>query len=394
MNVAYINGKMLTWARDRAGFEIGRLAKGKITVEKLTAWENGEEFPSQAQAVELAEKLGISYAMLFMPKEPKPDIPSIPDLRTLNGQQLARPSLDFRQVLSDAIVRQEWLRENRIDGGQAALPFVARFSSANDPKEVALHMRDALRTTAKDRAQCVDYESFIKHLVTRAETIGIVIMRSAIVRHATNRPLRVEEFRGFVLNDEYAPVVFINDSDAKAAQIFTIAHELAHVWIGADGVSDRRPSGKEDSRNAIELFCDRVAAELLVPKAEFLEVWRGGEVGDNAKKVAAHFRVSTLVALRRAKDLGSISFDTFIDHVESEYSRFAEADRKKREKQKKSEKKGGNFWASFDLRNGKTFNTAVAASLRSRGVSFTEAAALMGVTVASTVRYLNRAGSN
>jgi Zn-dependent peptidase ImmA (M78 family) len=253
-------------------------------------------------------------------------------------------------------------------------------------------MRSVLLITSAERSQCHDYEAFIKYLVVRAEAVGVLIMRSAVVRHATNRPLSVKEFRGFALSDAFAPVVFVNDADAKAAQIFTIAHELAHIWIGADGVSDRKPNQKNDSKNAIELFCDKVAAELLAPEAEVRSQWRGGTSLENSRRVAAHFRISTLVALRRAKDLGLIPFDVFMKQVESEYDRFSEIERKKREQQKKSEKKGGNFWASFELRNGKAFNAAIAASLKDRRVSFTDAATLMGITVASTVRYLRRVG--
>jgi Zn-dependent peptidase ImmA (M78 family) len=394
MIVAHINGKMLTWARKRAGFEIGRLAKRNITVEKLTAWEAGQGLPSQAQAIELAEKLGISYAMLFMPTVPPPDDPSIPDLRTLTGHRLTNPSLDFRDVLNDAVVRQEWVRDARLEEGRAPLSFVGSFAITDDPKKVAADMRRVLRVTKEDRRECADYEAFIKHLVSRAEAIGVLVMRSGIVGHATNRPLKVSEFRGFVLNDALAPLVFVNDTDARAAQVFTIAHELVHIWIGADGVSDRKPNEKNDSKNAIELFCDRVSAELLVPEAEFAAIWNGGAIRENSQRVAAYFRVSTLVALRRAKDLGKISFDAFIDHVNSEYARFEEIDRKKREKQKKAEKKGGNFWASFEIRNGRVLNAAVASALRSRRVSFTEGATLLGVTVASTVRYLRRIEGN
>ena len=332
--------------------------------------------------------------MLFMPTVPPPDIPVIPDLRTVSGERLTHPSLDFREVLNDTTARQEWVRDERIDDGQTPLPFVGSYAIKDDPKKVAANMRRVLGLTKEDRSQCNDYEAFVKHLVASAEAIGVLVMRSAVVRHATNRVLLVKEFRGFALGDAFAPVIFVNDSDAKAAQIFTIAHELAHIWIGADGVSDRKPNQKDDSKNAVELFCDKVAAELLAPESEVRTQWRGGTSLENSKRLAAYFRVSTLVALRRAKDLGLIPFDTFLAQVDSEYDRYKEIDRKKRERQKKEEKKGGNFWASFELRNGRTFNATVAESLKNRRVSFTEAATLMGVTVAATVRYLRRIGAN
>jgi Zn-dependent peptidase ImmA (M78 family) len=393
MVVAYINGKMLTWARERAAFEIERLAKGSVTVEKLKAWEAGQDYPTQAQAIRLAEKLGISYAMLFMPGVPPADNPPIPDLRTLSGQQLTSPSLEFRAVLNDTIIRQEWIRDERLERGAKPLSYVGRFALSSDPKAVAADMRHALCLEPEDRMGCPDFEAFIRHLVVRSEAIGVLVMRSAIVGHDTHRRLQVSEFRGFALCDDFAPVVFINDADAKAAQVFTLAHELAHIWIGANGVSDRRPNQKNESANAIELFCDRVAAELLVPEAEFSRAWKPGTTLSSARTAAAHFRVSTLVALRRARDLGRISFDSFITAVDAEYARFREIDSKKREKQKEQEKRGGNFWASFEIRNGSTLNSAVVDALVNRRATFTEAATLLGVTIGSTIRYLRRVGA-
>jgi Zn-dependent peptidase ImmA (M78 family) len=393
MVVAHINRKMLTWARNRAGLQVESLAKGSVTVEKLAAWEKGLEKPSQTQAIALAEKLGVSYAMLFMPEVPPPDNPNIPDLRTISGQQLTNPSLGFRNVLNDTVIRLEWIREERIEQGAIPLDYVGRFSTADDPKIVAADMRHVLQLEGADRAECHDFDAFLRHLVSRAESVGALVMRSAIVGHDTHRKLDVKEFRGFAISDAFAPVVFINDEDAKAAQVFTLAHELAHIWIGADGVSDRRPNQKEDSLNVIELFCDKVAAELLVPETEFNTVWRHGPVMSSARSAATHFRVSTLVALRRAKDLGRIQFDTFIEAVDAEYARFREIDRKKRDKQKKKEKSGGNFWASFEIRNSAALNNAVVDAIQNQRTTFTEASALLGVTIGSTLRYLRRVGA-
>jgi Zn-dependent peptidase ImmA (M78 family)/transcriptional regulator with XRE-family HTH domain len=394
MVVAHINGKMLAWARNRAGFDLVRLAKGKITVEKLKRWEAGEEYPTENQAMELADKLGISYAMLFMPTVPPPDNPPIPDLRTLSGQQLTNPSLDFRDVLNSTLVRQDWIREERSESGFELRAFVGRYNLKSNPRVVAADMRHVLALDPAERTQCADLEAFIRHLVSKAEDIGVLVMRSAVVGHDTHRALDVNEFRGFALSDGFAPVVFINDADAKAAQIFTIAHELAHIWIGADGVSDRRPNQQDDSTNAIELFCDKVAAEVLAPESEFLNIWRDNRpILDAARAAATHFRVSTLVALRRAKDLNRIPFTGFIDAVNSEYDRFRKLEKKKREKQKEKEKSGGNFWASFEIRNGRSLNRAIVAALVNQRATFTEASALLGVTTASTIRYLRRIGA-
>jgi Zn-dependent peptidase ImmA (M78 family) len=390
---AHINGKMLAWARTRAGFELERLAKGSITVKKLKAWEDGDECPSQNQAMKLAQRLGISYAMLFMPNVPAPSDAPIPDLRTVSGQRIKNPSLAFRDVLNATLIRQDWIRDERIEQGEGRLNFVGRFTLASDPKKVAADMQRALVLSPSDRADCPDFEAFIKYLAARAEDLGILVMRSAIVGNDTHRKLDVGEFRGFALSDKMAPVIFINDADAKAAQVFTLAHELTHIWIGEDGVSDRKPNQDKESTNKIEAFCDQVAAELLVPETEFAKVWKDGPVMNAARATAKHFRVSTLVALRRAKDLNRLSFDDFTDAVNEEYARFRALDVKKREKQKEQDKQGGNFWASFDIRNGKALNTAVVTALSNSRATFTEASTILGLSIGSTLRYMKRAGA-
>jgi Zn-dependent peptidase ImmA (M78 family) len=393
MNTAHINGKIIAWARKRANVSIESLASGNVSPEKVTAWERGDELPSENQAETLAAKLGIAYAMLFMADPPMEDGIDIPDLRTVSGKSLVRPSLDFLEVLEDAANRQEWYRSERLEESSKPLEFVGRFTIEDDPKTVAAHMRVALSLSTALRNDCKDYEEFLKKFVANAEKIGILIMRSAVVRHITARPLKVEEFRGFALVDPVAPVVFMNDADAKAAQVFTLAHELAHVWIGEGGVSDRQPDEKKSSRNAIELFCDQVAAELLVPTEEFEQYWSAGRnVEQNARVSAQHFRVSSLVVLRRAKDLKKISSAEFFSTVDEHYERFKRKDREKREKQKKSEKKGGNFWASFELRNGARFNASVIESLKAQKTSYTEAAGLFGISLGATVGYLKRIG--
>ncbi len=392
MITAYINGKMLAWARERAGFERDRLAKGTVSTKKIKAWEDGEEYPTQNQAMALAEKLGISYAMLFMPNVPAPDDLPIPDLRTVSGRRIKNPSLAFRDVMNTTLVRQDWVRDERKDRGVRPLKFVGRFTVDSDPKKVAADMRAALELSSSDRAECTNYEAFIRHLVSRAEGLGILVMRSALVGHDTHRKLDVKEFRGFALSDPLAPVVFINDADAKAAQVFTIAHEMVHIWIGEDGVSDRTPNQKKQSINKIELFCDQVAAELLVPEAEFNKVWKDGPVKNAAQSTARHFRVSTLVALRRAKDLNRIDFDSFMEAVNEEYDRYRALDQRKREKQKEEDAQGGNFWASFDIRNGRALNTSVTNAVATNRASFTEASTLLGVSIASTIRYMRRVG--
>ncbi len=386
---------MISWALRRLGADLESLASPKVNAARLSAWERGDEFPSEGQAEALADRLGIAYAMLFMPEVPPDERPTLADLRTLDGRPVKKPSINFLKVLDTTAARQDWYREENPTA--KPLLFIAKFSAQDGASAVAEDMRAVLRVSREFREGASNYEEFLKLLIEKAENAGVLVMRSSLVGHATKRSLNVKEFRGFALVDSLAPIVFINDADAKAAQIFTFAHELAHLWVGAPGISDRNPNVKDSSKNAIELLCDHVAAEFLVPEREFLTRWSPARtLEENMRFAERYFRVSSLVVLRRAKDLSRITFDVFLTKIEEQYDfyRRREAEKRKaeaREGQKK--KRGGNFWASFDLRNSAKFNAAVVASIRAQRTTFAEAGVLFGITPAAAARYVQRLGT-
>lgn len=391
MAVARINGGIITWALKRLGANLESLATPKVSPATIEAWINGKQFPSEGQAEDLADRLGIAYAMLYMPEVPPDEPNKTPDLRTIDGRRLSKPSLNLLKLLDATRARQEWYRDELKSISTPTLDFVGKFSRHDSPKAIAGDMQNHLLGNSFKPTEFGNFEDFLKGLATNAEQSGILVMRSALVGHATSRVLDVKEFRGFVLIDNLAPIIFINDNDAKAAQIFTFAHELAHIWIGASGISDRHPDTKGDSTNPTEILCDRIAAEFLVPEREFLDVWpRGGDLDHKMWSTGRHFRVSTLVVLRRAKEFNLITPTAFFAKVDEQYERYKMRESAKKEADKHKEKKGGNFWASFDLRNSAKFNLAVATSVREQKTTYAEAGSLFGVAPATAARYMNR----
>ena len=147
------------------------------------------------------------------------------------------------------------------------------------------------------RSQSNSWTDFLTNFMHRAEDIGVLVIRSSVVENNNYRKLSVSEFRGFAISDSLAPLVFINGQDAKAAQIFTLAHELAHLWVGASGVSNpdyRRATTQQMAET--EQVCNSAAAETLVPASDFLGRWRTGRpVELNLQSLAEHYRVSSLV---------------------------------------------------------------------------------------------------
>lgn len=269
-NRAYINPALLTWARQRAGLTPEQAARRVgVAAGKLAAWERGEARPTLRQAETLAQKFYVPFGYLYLSQIPLWDL-DLPDLRTGDGRPVSNPSPEFEEVLNNALAKQEWFKEYRQEEGAEPLPFIGRFSQSDSLKKAAYDLADTMEISQKIRPAADKGETFLQRLIDRAEEIGVLVLRSSIVGNNTHRPLQVAEFRGFVISDPLAPLIFLNGSDARAAQTFTLMHELAHLWLGQSGVSNldyRREGAKHP--NPVERFCDQAAAEILRPERDF-----------------------------------------------------------------------------------------------------------------------------
>jgi Zn-dependent peptidase ImmA (M78 family) len=184
------------------------------------------------------------------------------------------------------------------------------------------------------------------------------------------------------LSDEYAPLIFINGSDFKAAQMFTVAHELAYLWLGRGGVvsfEDMQPANNE-----VELFCNGVAAEFLVPGAELRAVWRDAEEADEpCQFLARHFKVSPIVAAKRALNLQLMSRQEFFDF----YREYQED-----EGHQRRTNGGGNFYATQETRIGERFASAVIRAVKEGRLLYRDAYRLTGLHGKTFDRYADYLG--
>ena len=311
---------MLRWARQRRNVTEAEIAeKIGTSPERVRSWEDDEskDYPTLRQAQKFAGAVHIPFGYLYLSQPPVITTP-LPDLRTVSGTESGELSPDFLDQLHDVLRKQSWYREYQERREALDLEFVGRFNVNDAPEVIARDMVDVLGIDEAMRRQASSWQHFLTLFVRRAEAVGVLVFRSGVVGGNPHRPLSVKEFRGFAISDTLAPAIFINSKDAKAAQTFTLAHELAHLWIGASGISNpdykARPG---DQPNVIDRLCDKVAAEVLVPEADFLSRWRAGHsTHENLQRLASHYRVSRFVVLRRAFDVKMITEQEFWQHYD------------------------------------------------------------------------------
>jgi Zn-dependent peptidase ImmA (M78 family)/DNA-binding XRE family transcriptional regulator len=387
MAQALITPDVLSWARQRAHISIDILAhKLHKKVEDLEAWERGESRPTFKQAQTLAQKLHIPFGYLFLSEPPVEKLP-IPDLRTIGDTGIDEVSPAFKDLLSDIKRKQSWYRDYAIESGEDKFAYLGKFSIDNGVKTVANSIRDILSYSPEERQKCYGSNDYFKLLTNKIEAIGVLIMRNSVLGSNTSRSLNVNEFRGFAIADEYAPLIFINSSDANSAKVFTLIHELAHLWIDESGISSVDLS--QEDENKIEKFCNAVSAEVLVPESEFKNKWNNTEeVTKNAIDTASYFKVSTFVTAWRAEELKLINAATFFEFYRQASEEFEKLNRKNKEEKGS----GGNPFANTWSRNGKRFSRAVAESALNQNVLLKDAGKLLNMNPNNVVAFAKELG--
>ena len=306
--------------------------------------------PTLRQLEEFSKAMHVPIGFLFLPAPPVEAVP-IPDFRTVAGRRVARPSPDLLDTIYICQQRQEWYRDFARSMGETALSFVGSASVKSDVEETAARIRHELGFDLDERREMATWTDALRRFIGQADAAGILVMCSGVVLNNNARKLDPEEFRGFALTDPLAPLVFINGADTKAAQMFTLAHELAHIWLGQSAVSDAQAKRLPDHQ--VERWCNQVAAEMLAPRdAVRSEFRKSAELREEIQRLARLFKVSTLVALRRVHDIGGLSGSEFQSIYQSELDRLLAI----------SQGSGGNFYLTQSARVSKRFARALVVS--------------------------------
>lgn len=372
---------LLRWARERA--QLDEEGEGKLLArfKKLPDWEAGVEYPTLKQLEAFAKAVNVGPGYLSLSEPPDERVP-IDDLRTIENKDIKRPSPELMDTVYACQRRQGWYREYALVNEEPECDFVGSANIKNSPEEVASEMHQKLGFDMETRSECSTLEEASQLLIRRAEEVGILVMGSGIVGSNTRRSLDPEEFRGFALSDALAPLIFINRNDAKAAQIFTLAHELAHLWLG-ESVLSNMGIKLERNHKPIEVWCNKVAADFLVPLEDLKARLLAEEDLDEAlSRLGKIYKVSNLVMLRRMLDAKYIDRDNF--------ERAWNEEKEKASSKKSSQSGGGDFYAVTLSRVGRKFARALIANTRVGKTNYIDALRMLGISKPKTFERLGR----
>jgi len=376
-----VSPTVLRWARERAGLDVAAL-EGKFP--HLAEWEAETIQPTMKQLENFAKAVHVPFGYLFLPEPPELPLP-FADFRTVESRRPQGISPELMDTIQQMQRRQAWLREERMEAEVEPLTFVGAAKLTDDPAAIGREMRHVVGLD-DGRAQRVQtWTAAVGELRNAIETLGIMAVVNGVVGNNTHRKLDVTEFRGFAISDPYAPLIFVNGADAKSAQMFTLSHELAHLWLGEtgeglSGFQDLRPDGDE-----VERFCDQAAAEFLVPAAEIRSAWpRVAHTETPFEKLAGRFKVSPVVIGRRAMDLRLVE--------RSEFFTFYRYYTQKERHRKQQKTGGGDFYNNQNTRVGRLFASYVIRAAKEGRIGFKEAYDLSGLNGGAFQEYAKKLG--
>lgn len=350
-----IPANMLTWAVARAGYD---LAEFITKFPRLEKWLNGEKSPTFKQLEVFSKKVYLPLGYLFL-SEPPPEKLPIPFFRT-NAKQAETVSINVYDTILILQQRQDWLKNYLQENDFEKLPFVGKFINIFNIDDIVRDIRQTLNLTENWASNFATWQEAQDYLIQNVEDKGIITVFNGVVENNGHRKIPVDECRGFVLVDQVAPFMFINNSDSKAAQMFTIVHELAHIWTGHSAGFDFRKL--EPANDSIEILCDKVAAEFLVPASMLNIIWQETQ---DFKRLSRYFKVSEIVIARRALDTNKISKQHFLnfynEYINREIAR------------KENQPSGGDFYATTRKRLSPTFAYHINNAIKSNQLLYRDA---------------------
>ncbi len=386
---ALVTPSVMRWARECVGLSVERAAE-KIgrPIGDVVAWEIGTLRPSIPQARKASEIYRRPLAVFYLP-EPPAEFDTLRDFRSLSADTPLSYSPELSLIIRTVQSRQEWMRDFLINEGIQPLPFVGTASVNHSPQNIARDILQKLNLSADEQRDCRTRDDALHLWINKAEKAGIFVLQKGRID--------LSEARGFAICDKYAPFIYLNSEDATAARLFTLAHELSHLWLNHSGVSNLEPfdEQRQDESAIIEIFCNKIAAEAVLERNSFYQELHQQDANcplpDQIMNLSNVFKVSEEVIARRLLSDGLISSDTYM-FLRGQYQRrWKELKALKRERMK-AVKGGPTYYVRKVFNNGHSYTRTVVSAFFSGTISGREASGLLDVKVNQIRQLASTAG--
>lgn len=366
--VGSINKENLKIARENVGMATFFVSRKFTKSDKdvVLFWENGESLPTWRQVEKLSKIYNVPELVFFSNKLITKN-KTIPDYRVIKDVE---DSEKVKKLVNFIIRRQEWLEQNsKKDGKKNLIQGSGR--DLQSPNQLAIFIKEKLDidlNEIKNISGIGARRKALKYLIEKAENRGVFVSKTISYHN-----IEVKEMRGLFISNDYCPFIVLNRKDSLSAQIFSIVHEFAHLFRRTEAISNslefRRVNG---AINDEEIFCNQVAAELLLPENDFLETYYDK---DSIDKLSEIYKVSTLAIFYRLKDLGKIRrIDS--NSIEDKIKKESEENLNNKKKQK-----GGNYLNNMRDSNGGLFNRVVSKYYYENRIGYTEASNILHFSV-------------
>ncbi len=364
-----IQPAIINWALSQTSEE----KLGVKLMESIQHWLDGTKSPTFSQIEDFSKKSHIPLGYFFLQTPPVEKI-GLLEYRTLDSIELANPSRNLIDIIHEMEAIQDWMVDYRKEMNYNTSYVVNSLNGATDIAAIADSVRKDLGLSIEWYRECGNPSEAFNKVRGLLEDCGVIVMMSGIVGKNTHRALDINEFRAFAMVNEWAPLIFINGADSLAGRLFSLLHETVHIWIGENDLYNNRRYSTEKVKT-VEVICNAVAGEIIVPKQIFLEHWKRTQNEDvyiKIRELAKYFRCSESVLARRALDNKKIDKIVYEQVVTDAIQAYIEY------KQEKSS--GGDYYKVARSKLDGVFVRALCESVNSGRTSYTEAYRLTNTT--------------
>ena len=380
-----VNPAILNWVMQKVQQE----NISNSVIKQISEWISGEKEPTFSQIETVSKKTSIPFGYFFLDKPPMEDC-RIVNFRTVDSINIQNPSRNLIDIVDSMSSVQEWMAEYNKDNGASEYTFVGSLKITDDVISAANTVREELNLSLNWFENLRNAKEAFNSLRNSITNLGVIVMMNGIVGNNTHRTLSVSEFRAFTLVDPYAPLIFINSRDTDNGKLFSLLHELVHVWIGKDDFyNDTHGVSQKVSKE--EQFCNAVAAEILVPNSMFLNEWskQSGNSETIIYTLENKFICSRFTLLIKAFNTGKIEKNEFHKLLNLFKEQFEVIQSQKQNKKSG----GGDFYRTLSNKWDRKFIQALYASAQSGRTQYRDVYLLTNTTGTTFHELIRKVGN-